>query len=92
MQNTFLFIFSIAAKNKHPLYPFKFKTAPAILHISDANSHLLHSKWVSLFVVQIFLQVEEGVKEYVGHPATLQITEGYLTWRKQHIHKHIHTC
>lgn len=54
----------------------------------DANSHLLHSKRVSLFVVQVFLQVEEGVKEYVGHPAALQVTKGYLTWRKRHIHKH----
>ena len=35
-------------------------------------------------MVQVFLQVEEGVKEYVGHSATLQITQGYLTWRKQH--------
>lgn len=43
------------------------------------SSHLLHSKWVSLFVVQVLLQVEEGVEEYVGHPAALQIAEGYLT-------------
>lgn len=49
----------------------------------DANSHLLHSKWVSLFVVQVFLQVEEGVEEYVGHPAALQITKCYLTWGKK---------
>lgn len=48
----------------------------------DVNSHLLHSKWVSLFVVQVFLQVEEGVQEYVSHPAALQITQGYLTWKK----------
>lgn len=58
--------------------------------IRAANSHLLHSKWVSLFVVQVFLQVEEGIEEYVGHPAALQITEGYLTWRKRHIHRHMH--
>ena len=34
-------------------------------------------------MVQVFLQVEEGVKEDVGHPAALQITQGYLTWRKR---------
>ena len=45
----------------------------------DVSSYLLHSKWVSLFVVQVFLQVKEGVEEYVGHPAALQIAEGYLT-------------
>lgn len=52
----------------------------------------MHSKWVSLFVVQVFLQVEEGVKEYVSHPTALQIPKGYLTWRKQHMHKHVHAC
>ena len=47
-----------------------------------AKSHLLHSKWVSLLVVQILLQVEEGVEEYVSHSAALQIAERYLTWGK----------
>lgn len=64
--------------------------AEYFVHIRDANSHLLHSKWVSLFVVQVFLQVEEGIEEYVGHPAALQITKGYLTWRKRHIHRRMH--
>lgn len=61
-----------------------------LLNQRDAMSHLLHSKWVSLFVVQVFLQVEEGIEEYVGHPAALQVTEGYLTCRKQHRHKQAH--
>lgn len=52
-------------------------------------SHLLHSKRVSLFMVQVFFQVEEGVKEYVGHSAALQITQCYLAWKMQHMHKHI---
>lgn len=41
--------------------------------------HLLHSKWVSLFMVQVLLQVEESVKEYVSHPAVFQVTQSYLT-------------
>lgn len=44
-------------------------------------AHLLHSKRVSLFVVQVLLQVEECVKEYVGHPAALQIPQGDFTCR-----------
>lgn len=42
----------------------------------------MHSKRVSLFVVQVFLQVEECVEEYVGHPAALQIPQGDFTCRK----------
>lgn len=34
-------------------------------------------------MVQVFLHVEEGVEEHVGHPAPLQVTEGYLTWRER---------
>lgn len=41
------------------------------IHVRVAKSHLLHSKWVSLLVVQVFLQVEKGVEEYVSHPAAL---------------------
>lgn len=48
--------------------------------MSDAASHLLHSKRVSLFMVQVFLQVEECVEEYVGHPAALQISESNFTY------------
>lgn len=55
-----------------------------LLEYAHVYPDLLHSKRVSLFMVQIFLQVEEGVKEYVSHPAALQITQGYLTWRKNH--------
>lgn len=40
-------------------------------HVRLAKSHLLHSKWVSLLMVQVFLQVEKGVEEYVSHPAAL---------------------
>ena len=78
--------------NQNPVFPFKL-IAPAIwlyMTHTDANAHLLHSKWVSLIVVQVYLQVEEGVEEYVGHPTALQVTKGYLTWRKQQIHKQ--TC
>lgn len=41
------------------------------IHVRVAKSHLLHSKWVSLLMVQVFLQVEESVEEYVSHPAAL---------------------
>lgn len=59
--------------------------------------HLLHSKRVSLFVVQVFLQVEECVEEYVGHPAALQIPQGDFTCRSEigvrleEIYTHTHT-
>lgn len=43
----------------------------------------MHSKRVSLFVVQVFLQVEECVEEYVGHPAALQIPQGDFTCRSK---------
>lgn len=33
-------------------------------------------------MIQVFLQIEECVEEYVSHPAALQIAQGYLTWRK----------
>lgn len=49
-----------------------------ISEYENASSHLLHSKWVSLFMVQVFFQVEEGVKEYVAHSAAFQIAQGYL--------------
>lgn len=52
------------------------------IHNRLVQSHLLHSKWVPLLVVQVFFQVEKGVEEYVSHPAALQIAERYLTWRK----------
>lgn len=39
------------------------------------NVYLLHSKWISLFMVQVFLEVKEGVEEDMGHSATLQVTQ-----------------
>lgn len=50
-----------------------------MLKLRNVDSNLLHSKWISLFVVQVFLQIKEGVKEYVSHPAALQITQRYFT-------------
>lgn len=46
---------------------------------SNTFLHLLHSKWISLFVVQVLLQVEEGVEEDVSHPTALQIAQAYLS-------------
>lgn len=56
-----------------PLYfdGFRLETVGEKKHVRVAKSHLLHSKWVSLLMVQVFLQVEKGVEEYVSHPAAL---------------------
>lgn len=45
-------------------------------------SYLLHCKWISLLMVQVLLQVEESVKEYMSHPAALQVSQRDLTCRE----------
>ena len=47
----------------------------------------LGGKRVSLFVVEVFLQVEEGVKEDRGHLALLQVLQGdgVLVQRPDHV-------
>lgn len=46
---------------------------------NPSNSDLLHCKGISLLMVQVLLQIEECVIEYMCHPAALQISKSNFT-------------